>query len=285
MAGKYYAVRKGRTPGVYGTWEACKAMVDGYPGAQYKSFRTRAEAEAFVHPDGAGCTDGGGARSAVSGFGLGSGAGSGSGEKAGQAKSSAGFSTARTERAGSAGQAEGFSAAGAKRGGSAGQTEDSSAAGAKREGNAGQTADNYAFVDGSFNSSTGVYGYGGFLVAGGERYVLQGSGNEPELAGMRNVAGEVLGSMAAMERAVSLGLAELTVYYDYMGIEMWAIGAWKRNKKGTIAYYDYVQGIKDKLALRFVKVKGHSGVEGNEEADRLAKEAAGIGLERKEGKQ
>ena len=65
-------------------------------------------------------------------------------------------------------------------------------------------------------------------------------------------------------------------YYDYMGIEMWATGVWKRNKKGTIAYYDYIQSIKDKITLHFVKVKGHSGVEGNEEADRLAKEAVGI---------
>ena len=71
-------------------------------------------------------------------------------------------------------------------------------------------------------------------------------------------------------------MAELTIYYDYMGIEMWATGAWKRNKKGTIAYYDYIQSIKDKITLHFVKVKGHSGVEGNEEADRLAKEAVGI---------
>ena len=46
---------------------------------------------------------------------------------------------------------------------------------------------------------------------------------------MRNVAGEVLGSMAAIEKAVELGLEELSIYYDYMGIEMWAKGLWKRN--------------------------------------------------------
>ena len=45
----------------------------------------------------------------------------------------------------------------------------------------------YAFVDGSYNSATQVYGYGGFLMDHGERYVLQGHGDDPEMASMRNV--------------------------------------------------------------------------------------------------
>ena len=51
--------------------------------------------------------------------------------------------------------------------------------------------ENYAFVDGSFNSATSVYGYGGFLVTKGERHVISGSGNDPQMASMRNVAGGV----------------------------------------------------------------------------------------------
>ena len=81
--------------------------------------------------------------------------------------------------------------------------------------------------------------------------------------------------MAAVERAIELKLSEVTIYYDYMGIEMWATGDWKRNKQGTIAYYDYMQSVKNKIKIKFMKVKGHSGVDGNEEADRLAKEAVG----------
>ena len=48
MAGKYYAVRVGRTPGIYYNWNDCKAMVDGFPGAVYKSFKTMAEADSFM---------------------------------------------------------------------------------------------------------------------------------------------------------------------------------------------------------------------------------------------
>ncbi len=134
----------------------------------------------------------------------------------------------------------------------------------------------YAFVDGSFNAGTGVYGYGGFLMADGKRYVLQGSGDDPELASMRNVAGEIAGSMAAVKKALELKLDAITIYYDYAGIEAWATGEWKRNKAGTIAYHDFMQVAKDKIRISFSKVKGHSGVEGNEEADRLAKEAVNL---------
>ena len=204
MAGKFYAVRVGSAPGIYLSWTECKAVTDGFPGAVFKSFKTRAEAEEFMN------------------------------------------------EAAFVNKVEG--------------TEKTTDA----------LTMPYAFVDGSFNTATQCYGYGGFLVHDGVKEVLQGHDNDPEMASMRNVAGEVCGSMAAIRRAVELGLRELTIYYDYMGIEMWAKGSWKRNKKGTIAYHDYIQSVENVIKLNFVKVKGHSGVEGNEEADRLAKEAVGI---------
>ena len=45
---KFYAVRCGRQRGIYSTWEACRSQVEGYPGAQYKSFSNLKDAEDYV---------------------------------------------------------------------------------------------------------------------------------------------------------------------------------------------------------------------------------------------
>ena len=42
---KYYVVWKGKKPGIYTSWDECSREVAGVPGAQYKSFPTKAEAE------------------------------------------------------------------------------------------------------------------------------------------------------------------------------------------------------------------------------------------------
>jgi ribonuclease HI len=42
---KYYTVWKGRVPGIYHSWEECKAQVDKFEGAIYKSFSTEEEAK------------------------------------------------------------------------------------------------------------------------------------------------------------------------------------------------------------------------------------------------
>jgi ribonuclease HI len=214
MAKKYYAVKAGRKPGIYESWDECKALVTGFKGAIYKSFTSLEEAKAFME---------------------------------------IGYETATGTKAPSSNKANNENV-------TSPETVD----------------DNYAFVDGSFNIATGVYGYGGFLIVGKEKYVLQGSGSDKEMASMRNVSGEILGSMAAIKKAIELGLSEVYIYFDYMGIRAWALGEWKRNKTGTIKYYDYIQSVKDKIDIHFIKVKGHSGVEGNEEADRLAKAEVGI---------
>ncbi|MEB3102308.1 ribonuclease H [Ferviditalea candida] len=42
---KQYVVWVGRTPGIYSAWDQCRAQIEGFPGAKYKSYESRAEAE------------------------------------------------------------------------------------------------------------------------------------------------------------------------------------------------------------------------------------------------
>ena len=218
MAKKYYAVKVGEKTGIYETWEECKANVDGYPGALYKSFKNISDAYAYLGQEGTQ------------------------------------LSLFDTE--------------------------------APKDEDDDTTFDSdmpittpskaVAYVDGSFNSATGVFGYGVVMFHNGTETHLYDSGNDVQMASMRNVAGEIYGSMAAMKYALEKGIKKLSIYYDYMGIAKWCTGAWKANKEGTRAYQAFYQEASRKVKVHFVKVKGHSNDKYNDMADQLAKKALGI---------
>ncbi len=195
MASKFYAVRKGKKTGVFLTWEECKCQVDGFSGAEYKSFKTKAEAEEYCNGD--------------------------------------------IQTVVPVCQAE-------------------------------------CYTDGSFDLSTKRYSYGVLIFHQGKEYEMSQAFDDEEMATMRNVAGEIEGAMAAMRFCVEHGISSLLLHYDYEGVEKWCTGAWKCNKKGTIAYKAYYDSIKEELEVVFHHVKGHSGVEGNERVDQLAKAALGL---------
>ena len=48
---KYYAVRSGRSTGLFETWTACREQIQGYPNAVYKSFLSRQEALDYLQED------------------------------------------------------------------------------------------------------------------------------------------------------------------------------------------------------------------------------------------
>src|SRR3989338_7836366 len=45
---KYYAVRIGRVPGIYHTWNECQAQIKGFSNACFKSFNQLSEAQTFI---------------------------------------------------------------------------------------------------------------------------------------------------------------------------------------------------------------------------------------------
>ncbi len=97
-----------------------------------------------------------------------------------------------------------------------------------------------AYIDGSYNQKTGTYGYGGFVIENNQKHIIQGCGQDKNVASMRNVAGELLGAMNAIKYASTQGYKNLTIYYDYIGIEAWPTGKWSANNEYTKKYKEYV---------------------------------------------
>lgn len=194
----FYAVKQGKNPGIYKTWDECKAQVEGFSGALYKGFSTRKEAEIYL---------------------------SGNVEPAIESDKSKG-------------------------------------------------ADITIYVDGSFDVATNVYGYGCVVIKkDGSIEQYYGAGNNPECVLLRNVAGEMLAAMSAVRYAIRSGCKSVNICYDYSGIEMWAIGAWKANNDLTLKYSTSMKEWQDEIAISFQKVAAHTGEKYNEMVDRLAKYA------------
>lgn len=203
MAKNYYAVRKGRVPGIYKTWAECQAQTSGFSGPEFKGFATLAEAEDFM----------------------------------------AGGSCVLE---------------------------------VPLDGCEENLPEAYAFTDGSYNIATCVYGFGGFVHYNGEDIPVRGNGADPEVVTSRNVAGEVHGAVAAMEKAIELGIDEITLFYDYEGVEKWPTRVWQAKKPISQFYVERYDELKSSLKVNFVHVKAHTGIPGNEAADRMAKEEAGL---------
>ena len=238
----YYAVQKGRHPGIYENWSDCQREVIGATGAVYKKFKTRAEAEAFVKADGYDLE-----------------------LPFGESETSSPSPVSSTRRTAVVPKGPLFHS-----------VSDVTEADVLQE-LSEVTTEALAYVDGSFNLSTGVYGYGGVLLCrDGSIRPLQGHGRDETLRTMRNVAGEIHGSMAAIQAAADAGISSITIFYDYMGIEMWANGQWKTNKEGTRAYKAFIDQIRPRIEIRFQKVAAHTGVRFNELVDQLAKASVGI---------
>ena len=73
------------------------------------------------------------------------------------------------------------------------------------------------------------------------------------------MSGELLAAMYVMKYAVDQGIPECSLYYDYMGIEMWATKRWKRNNALTQQYAAFYDSIKNRVRVHFHKVAAHTG--------------------------
>lgn len=197
---KYYAVRSGRQCGLFNDWSSCEKQVKGYKGAEYKSFKTKEEAEAYLATE-----------------------------------------TFSTEK--------------------------------------DNIIQRYpcAYIDGSYDATTRRFSYGAIIMKDEETIkCFSDKFESPSLVALRNVAGEIKASEFAISYALKENWPHIDIYYDYFGIEKWALGEWKRNLEATQSYHAFCQNALKFIDIRFIKVKGHSGDKFNDMADRLAREALGL---------
>ncbi len=150
------------------------------------------------------------------------------------------------------------------------------AQGEKRESTEAAVPENclVAYVDGSFDESIGKYSFGCILLTPeGETIQRSGNGENPESLAIRNVAGEMLGAMYAVQWAAKHGYSELAIRYDYQGIEKWAVSEWQAKNPLTQKYAQFMKKSMESITIYFQKVKAHSGNFYNEQVDQLAKNA------------
>lgn len=234
MAKKFYAVQRGRTPGIYVTWGDCEKQVKGYAGAIFKSFPTMQEAEAFM-------TGGSVSMSLADYF--------GSPKEAEERRIlSRGVPTSRKSIGESISDKTG-----------------------KEEVAPSTETILTAYIDGSFDKRTGAVGAGGIIFRGNEEAEFSFGTRESLYTAYWNVAGELLAARHVIEEALAGGYDECHIYYDYMGIEMWATGRWKANNPLTQSYAAFCKAAANNVKLVFHKVAAHTGVAYNERADSLAK--------------
>jgi ribonuclease H-related protein len=201
---KFYGVRRGRMTGIFESWEACRAQVHHFPGAEYKAFPTREEAEAFVSPH----------------------------------KVNHPITKKKPQKPSS--------------------------------------PIIEIWVDGScFPQANGSLRLGwGLLVKKNGVEIHRDKGNDIPHAAVehRNVAGEILAILNAIQWCQSQEITNVTIYFDYQGLESWATGAWRAKLPFTQAY---AQTVKESgITIHWVKVRAHSGDPENDIVDQLAKEAA-----------
>ncbi|CEO32514.1 ribonuclease H1 domain-containing protein [Paraclostridium sordellii] len=235
MSNKYYAVKVGKKPGIYKTWDECKEQVNKFPGAIYKSFKTLEEAEKF----------------------------SGVKTSFNENKNNKLNNSAKKADIKKEGDLKPIrSSANVKYFEKYIEPETIK-----------DDFDFIAFVDGSYDRISKTFGSGiavldlendtieEFKVAGNDKW------------DQWNIVGEIEASKFAIKLGYEKELKKICIYHDLKNIALWASGSWQAKNEYTQDYVRYVEKYSENMKITFIKVKGHSCNKYNDIADRLAREA------------
>ncbi|XP_064483380.1 ribonuclease H1-like isoform X2 [Ornithodoros turicata] len=285
----FYAVRRGRNTGVYDTWAECEAQVKGFPFARYKKFETQEEALAFV-TDNEPITlqnDHGGTSTHVvakAPFLQ---------QKRRRNKRKHGFESSNAQAA----QNHGVPGEGHQQGAGINQRQSVTLQAGRKRQQEGEsvtcqvpskrvcidlTSDDdmlHVYTDGACTANGKKGAKAGIGVYWGHNHPMNVS---ERISGRQtNNRAEIQAAVKAMQQAKSMGGCNLTIYTDSQfmiqsvtsWMPAWVKNNWQLSNGGPVKNKEDFQDLlraAEGLNVKWVHVRGHRGIEGNERADQLA---------------
>ncbi|KAK5879672.1 hypothetical protein CesoFtcFv8_022768 [Champsocephalus esox] len=262
----YFSVRKGFKPGVYKTWDECKGQVDKFPGASFKKFASEKDAWAFFR---------GVVPAPVPQL-----------KKVSQSPDPA---LALLPKSGP--EPLEYIALGKKRRHSAEDAQTRPKRVKPSEGSSSVGSDGFTYM----GDAVVVYTDGG-CTRNGQKGAKAGIGvywgpNHPlnvadPLDGRQtNQRAEIQAACKALELAKENSIQKLVLYTDSMftingvtsWVKAWKLNGWRLKSGGPITNKDEfmkLDRLNAEVDVVWLHVPGHSGIRGNEEADRLSREGA-----------
>ena len=133
----------------------------------------------------------------------------------------------------------------------------------------------HVYTDGSYNDKIGYAGYGIVFINDGLVTPFGGKVNDNKYKA-QNVTGELSAIIFALKYAKQLNINALEIFYDYEGIGAWVEGSWKAESAVAKNFVAKFKELTVGMDVKLAKVLAHSGVEGNEMADKLARKGCGL---------
>lgn len=263
----YYAVAKGRAPGVYRTWSECESQVKGFSGAKYKKFKTQAEAQSFASGNNTTSTTSTPLVTPVTTFPP----ATSTGTKRRGIQFLSSLPAAKKQKKGSDGLSEDV---------------------VKLEQFGGHSFpiddDGYVHVytDGSCEGNGQNIACAGLGV-----YFLDGhdlNTAKPVKGRATNNCGEIQAATVAIQLAKQSGIKKLQINTDssYLiksvteWMPRWKAKNWKsttnQELKNLVDFKELDKEMTGDISIRWHHVRGHQGVPGNEKADKLAREGSAM---------
>ena len=258
MSHSYYAVAKGRNPGVYDNWDECKSEVHQYSRPVFKKFSSQAEAQSFVQRNSDSNT-GGGYRGAEPAYGYGSGEGRSTSSYRSYDRPSSTRSAVHLD-----------------------QSDYEYTAPKGKSSNYNVDKDGYVnvYTDGACASNGRDNSRAGIGVWFGDKHPMNVS--RPLEGRATNNRAEIEAATEAARQAQRAGITDLKINTDSKFLEncakdwipKWRANGWKTANNEPVINKSELIRMQEAFAPLNVKwnhVDGHAGVHGNEQADKLAK--------------